>query len=71
MLKEFVFSFDPWGREMSVVAETEKEARAIAWANLPEFYQRNCESFECVDEGRALQEQVKGVSATQFRHESA
>jgi len=68
MMQEFVFSFDPWGYEMQVVAATEKEARAIAFANLPDFYKNNCESFCCVDSASAQEKQSKGVSASQFRH---
>ena len=47
-MKIYTFAFDPWGFEREVAANSEKEARKIAWDGLGEL-QNNCESFDCVD----------------------
>lgn len=66
MLNEYVFSVSPWGREISVAASSEKEARRIAWDSMPDSAKDNAESMECVDGAYPSEHKTAGVTATQF-----
>lgn len=46
---EYIFAVDPWGFEVTVQAETYKEAHKLAWNALTDAEKDNCECLDLVD----------------------
>ena len=49
-LRKFTFYVEGVGRDVEVIAETEREAHQMAWGMLSEGERNAAESLDCVDE---------------------
>lgn len=49
-MKKYTYTVEPWGFEVSVVAETQKEAHKKAWESLTDAQKDNCECLDWIDE---------------------
>ena len=49
-MKKYTYSVEPWGFEVQVIAETQKEAHKRVWNSLTEPQQDNCECLDWIDE---------------------
>ena len=65
-MNEYIFALDPMNKEVAVVADTEKQARAFLWAEIPDAVKNCIHSIECVEYGSAMYEQRPGVQGCPF-----
>jgi hypothetical protein len=49
----YTFIVEPFGFEVKMTAETEKQAHKMAWESLEESVKDNCACLDCVDQAPA------------------
>ena len=67
-MKQYTLAIEPTSFEIYVVSDSEKEARQILWAAMPDAVKNCAESMEVVEVTSVLAEQVKGVQGNPFGH---
>lgn len=48
-IKQYVFAVEPWGFEVTVKAESYKEAHKLAWSTLTDAQKDSCECLDWID----------------------